>query len=123
MEGGRVDSAVLRNWADTVVGGSSGTNTGSSYTADVSTGSLFHLVLNANCDFTFSNPTPTDTFCYFSILLKQGGGFTPRWPATVAWPGDQAFAMTPTANVYDLYTFFTINGGATWYGTQASADM
>lgn len=123
MEGGRVDNAVLRNWAETVVGGSSGTNTGSSYAVDVSSGSLFHLILNADCSFTFTNPTPTDTFCYFSILLKQSGGFTPVWPNTVAWANDQSFVMTQTANMYDLYTFFTLNAGATWYGMQAGADM
>lgn len=118
MEGGRVDDSVLKSFAETLVGGAAGTNTTSTYTVDIETGNTYHLILNANCTFTFSNPTPTGTACYITILLKQDGtgGWSATWPATVVWPDNTAPTVTTTASSWVLYHFLTVNGGNTWFG-------
>lgn len=124
LEGGRLDDSVLKSFAETLVGGAAGTNTGSSYDIDISTGNTYHLILNASCTFTFSNPPPSGTACYITILLKQDGtgGWTAAWPFTVAWPSDTEPTVTTTADSWVLYHFLTVNGGNTWFGVAANPE-
>ena len=126
LEQGTLARGMLKNWSETLVGGSGGTNTGSSYTIDISTGNIFHLILNsATVSFTFSNPTAAGTACYFTLLLKQDatGGRQILWPSTVAWTDDIPPTPTTTASKYDIYMFMTINGGGTWHGSQSSVSL
>lgn len=118
VQGGRVDNGTLKNYAEALVGGSSGANSGSAYTIDVSQGNAFYIVLNANCTFTFSNPVASGNVSYFTLLLQQdsSGSRVPLWPFTVAWPGDLPPGFTVTPNQWDLLFFMTVNGGGTWYG-------
>lgn len=121
LEGGRLDNSVLKAFAETLVGGAAGTNTSSSYTVDISTGNTYHLILNANCAFAFSN-APANVSSYITILLKQDatGGRTATWPLTVVWADDTPPTITTTASSWVLYHFLTTNGGKTWFGTAAN---
>ncbi len=124
LEGGRLDDSVLKSFAETLVGGAAGTNTTSTYTVDISTGNTYHLILNTNCTFTFSNATPAGTSCYITILLKQDGtgGRVATWPATVVWPSDTPPTVTTTASSWVLYQFLTVNAGKTWFGAVSNAE-
>ena len=79
------------------------------------------VVMNANCTFTFTNPTfPNGTSHAFFLHLS--GAFTPTFPASVSWVGGSAPTYTSTGPVY---RFLTLNGGTTWLGwriTQFSGD-
>jgi hypothetical protein len=121
LEGGRIDNAMLKYYAETLVGGASGTNTGSAYTIDLSTGSAFYLILNANCTFNFSNPSASGTASGFTLILKQDGtgGRGVTWPYTVAWERDSIPVPSTAANTWYVLYFFTVDGGATWYGNQS----
>ena len=91
MEGGRVDSATLKNYTETAVGGTGGTNSGTAYTVDLTTGNVFHIFLNANCTFTFPSSLTSGTAYSFTLVLKQDGGTrTTTWPSSVIWPGGTA---------------------------------
>ncbi len=118
LEGGRVDNGTLKNYAEALVGGFGGANSGSTYTVDLAQGNAFYVVLNANCAFTFSNPTATGNVSYFTLLLKQDGtgGRVPVWPFVVAWPGDIPPTLTTVPGQWDILFFMTVNGGGTWYG-------
>jgi hypothetical protein len=116
MEGGRIDQAVIRNYGETLVGGAAGTNTGSAYTVDLSGGNVFNLILNANCTFTFSNPTTSGTACSFVLYLSQGGSKTATWPASVLWQNNTAPTLTATAGRVDIFSFITVDAGTTWLG-------
>lgn len=71
--------------------------------------------------FTFSNPTASDEGCSFTLVLTNGGSQTVNWPASVDWAGGTA--PTLTASGVDILTFFTIDGGTTWFGFTAGLDM
>src|SRR3989338_6529357 len=93
-QSGRVDNAVLKDYAETTVGGAGGTNSGTAYTIDLSTGNTFTVFLNANCTFTFTNPPTAGKALPFTILLKQDGGsrtapsfFGPGRGRGVFWAG------------------------------------
>ena len=80
MQGGRVDASTFKQYGETLVGGSAGTNTTATYTVDLSLGNVFNLILNANCAFTFANPKPT---------------WTDEAPARRCWTASSHFVMPP----------------------------
>jgi alpha-tubulin suppressor-like RCC1 family protein len=124
MEDGRIDRPILKDYGETLVGGSSGTNTTATYTADITTGNVFNLILNANCTFTFANPSPAGIACTITIYLKQDatGGRTVTWPSSVKWSGDVTPTITAIASRWDIFTFITTNGGSTWFGMKSGEN-
>ena len=125
MQDGRLDNGTFKRWGETLVGGATGTNSGSTYTVDLTTGNVFFLILNANCAFTFSNPTGSGTECSFTVILHQDstGGRTVAWPFVVKWPGGVVPVLTSAANGIDILAFSTYDGGANWYGFPMAQRM
>ena len=70
--------------------------------------------------FTFSNPTASDEFCGFTLVLTNGGSQTVTWPGTVDWAA--ATAPTLTASGVDILVFFTVDGGTIWHGMVSSTN-
>lgn len=125
MEDGRIDNAYLRDYGETVVGGSAGTNAGASYTVDMENGNVFNLILNsATCTLTFSNASVRGTMCSFTLILKQDatGGRVVTWPSNVLWPDAIAPVLTPVASRFDYFVFQTITGGGLWFGSVAGQN-
>jgi len=119
MEDGRVERAHLRDYGETVVGGSAGINAGEAYTVDLENGNVFNLILNeATCELSFTNAFPSGAATSFTLMLKQDstGGREVTWPSNIMWPGDNAPTLTTTANEADIFSFITINAGALWFG-------
>src|SRR3989344_2195699 len=116
-QGGRIDSATLKSYTETAVGGSSGTNSGTAYTVDLTTGNVFNVLLNANCTFTFPSTLTSGTAYTFTLVLRQDGGTrTATWPSSVIWPGGTAPVLSATGGIRDIFSFMTINGGTPWLG-------
>src|SRR3989338_7808165 len=116
-QGGRIDSATLKSYTETAVGGTGGTNSGTAYTIDLTTGNVFHILLNANCTFTFPSSLTSGTAYSFILVLKQDGGTrTATWPSSVIWPGGTAPVLSATGGIRDIFTFMTINGGTSYLG-------
>lgn len=99
-------------------------NTGTAYAINLSTGNVFELTLTGNCTFTFTNPPASGKTGSFTLILKQDatGSRTRTWPASVKWPGGVAPTLSTTANRVDILTFFTLDGGTTWYGSLAGVN-
>src|SRR3989344_9699346 len=117
MQDGRIDNATLKTYGETLVGGAAGANSGTAYTVNIANGNVFHIFLNANCTFTFSNPAASGTTTSFSLLLKQGGGVrTATWPSTVLWAGGSAPTLSTAAGAYDTVSFMTTDGGTSYLG-------
>lgn len=71
--------------------------------------------------FTFSNPPSSGTCGSFTLVLTDGGSQTVNWPASVDWAGGSAPSLTSSG--VDILTFFTTDGGTTWFGFTAGLDM
>lgn len=104
---------VLKDYGKATVSANSGT----SYTIDLTDGNVFDITLTGNCSFTFSNPPASGTAGSFTLILTQDstGGRTVTWPAAVKWLGSEPTLETQSSTV-DILTFFTLDGGTTWYG-------
>src|SRR3989338_1346427 len=94
MEGGRVDSATLKNYTETAVGGTGGTNSGTAYTVDLTTGNVFHIFLNANCTFTF----PSSLKNYTETAVGGTGGTNSGTAYTVDLTTGNVFHIFLNAN-------------------------
>lgn len=98
-----------------------GATGGGTQDIDVASGNSVSATVDTSANtFTFSNPTASDEFCGFSLVLTNGGSQTVNWPASVDWAGGTAPTLT-TSGV-DVLVFFTIDGGTIWHGMVASAD-
>lgn len=68
---------------------------------------------------SFTNPSATGTYCEINLIVIQGTtARTINWPGSVDWKGG-APTLSTTNDAVDLFHFFTVNGGTTWYGTYA----
>lgn len=94
-------------------------NVGANPTINISSGNFVSAILDQNTTFIFSNPT--SDACAFTLFLTNDAtaGRTIAWPGSVVWPGGTVPSRTTTANKTDVYTFFTLNSGTTWYGNLA----
>lgn len=93
-------------------------NTGTSYTVDVTTGTVWDLTLTGDVTFSFSGAGDATGVNSFTLILTQDGtgGRTVTWPTEVVWDGGSAPTISSSAGATDVLTFFTPDGGTTWYG-------
>lgn len=92
--------------------------TGTTPTVDCNAGNVFTITLTGNTTFTFSNAPASGTAYGMTVKATQDGSGTRTvtWPASVDWPGATAPTLTTDPNGVDVFTFFTEDGGTTWYG-------
>ena len=86
-------------------------------TLDLSSGNVFSHAPSANVSYTFTNPPSSGTSYDFTLKVTPSATVTITWPASVEWPSGAAPAA-PASGETDVYTFFTTDGGSTYYGNQ-----
>jgi len=90
-------------------------------TLNLALSNFFVVPLDANVTTTtVSNPAATGTVSSFILIYRADG--TPRtlaWMSGATWINNGGAAPTPTSTSgqCDKYTWFTYDGGTTWYGT------
>ena len=92
---------------------------------DLTTGNVFqHTASGGNVTFTFSNPPASGTSGAFTLKwIQDSSDRTATWPTEVDWAGATAPTLTSGSAKVDIFTFFTVDGGTTWYGFIAGQDM
>ena len=107
----------LTNYAETInaVG-----NTGAAATINLANGNFVTATLTGNCTWTFTTGVTSGAVSFTLFLANDAtASRTIVWPASVVWPGGTVPNRTTAASKTDVYTFFTINNGTTWYGNLA----
>lgn len=86
---------------------------GSSYNVNWSSGGIHHIVLTANCTFTFSNLRKAQTI---TLWLRQDatGSRTVTWPSNIDWSGSAPTLTTTAAKTDEI--FLTYDGVARFMG-------
>ena len=98
---------------------------------DVRDGSVFELTLGTNITtFNWSNHAGSGNVSSFVMKVVQDGtgDRTIAWPdntnsVTVRWAGNTAPTLSTGAADIDVFVFFTLDGGANYYGFTAGQDM
>ncbi len=128
IQGGNLDGqdkeiqkVILKDYAELTVANAAA---GTTETLDIEAGNVFHMTLDENITFTFSNPIASDDMTSFTLILTQDGSGTNvvTWPASVDWAGGSAPTLITTAGTVSILVFFTIDGGTIWHGMLGSSD-
>ena len=99
---------------------------GAAVTLDISLGSVFTITLAHNItSFTWSNPATSGDVSAFVLKVTQDGtgNRTIAFPAAVDFAGGTAPTLSTGAADVDVFVFFTVNGGTTYFGFTAGLDM
>lgn len=110
------------SYRETVV---NNTNAGGTVSIDLSQGNIFNYTLTSSGSLVISNAPSSGISLSFTVILLQGtgGSKTLTYPASVKFTDGVAPVLTTTAGKYDVLTFFTVDGGTTYFGAYAMANL
>jgi len=94
----------------------------SSGTLDLTSGNVFSDAPSANATYVFSNPPATGSAYGFTLKVTPSATVTVTWPSGVDWAGGSA-PDAPASGATNVYSFYTQDGGTTYYGFLAGAAM
>ena len=93
---------------------------------DLEKANNFTLTHDGNFTASFTNPPDDPGAVGFTLQLAQptpAAGNTITWPASVAWASGTAPTLSTGDGAVDVFTFFTTDGGVTYYGFTAGQGM
>jgi hypothetical protein len=92
---------------------------------DLSLTNIYNLTLNLSTTLSFTNPPASGLAYTVTLHCKQDaiGSKTITWPASVRWPNNSAPVLSTGANKIDILSFFTLDGGTTYVGALALANV
>jgi len=112
INGGTIDGVVFNEKVGTITSGA----------LDLSSGNVFSDAPSANVTYSFSNPPSSGTAYGFTLKVTPSGSYTITWPSSIDWPEGTA-PDSPASGETDVFTFYTQDGGTTYYGFQAGDAM
>jgi hypothetical protein len=94
-------------------------------TLNLENGNVFDVALNANITtLTISNPPASGTAGSFTLnLTADGTARTVTWGSSVKWPYNTAPTLTSTNGKVDVFVFYTLTGGTTWFAFVAGQNL
>jgi len=100
------------------------TSSSNAATINLRDGNLFEHDLTENVTYTFSNPAASGRASSFVLkVIQDSSARTITWPSSVDWAAATAPTLTTTNNGVDVFVFFTIDGGTTYYGFVAGQAL
>lgn len=100
------------------------TSSSNAATLNLRDGNSFLHDLTENVTYTFSNPAASGKLSMFTLkIIQDSSARTITWPSSVDWAAATAPTLTATNNGVDVFVFFTIDGGTTYYGFTAGQAM
>lgn len=100
------------------------TSSSNAATINLRDGNVFEHDLTENVTYTFSNPAASGRASAFILkVIQDSSARTITWPGSVDWPAATAPTLTATNNGVDVFVFFTIDGGTTYYGFVAGQAL
>ena len=89
---------------------------------NLATGTSFFAAPNGNKTYTFANPPSSGTAFGFILKVTPSATSALTWPSSVDWAGGSAPAA-PASGATNVYSFYTVDGGTTYYGFLSGAAM
>lgn len=93
---------------------------GTSVSLDLKTANNFTHTATANTTFTVTANTGT-SFQLGTLVLTNAGNYTITWPSSFKWADGAPPSLMESG--IDVITFFTIDGGTTYYAAQAMTGI
>lgn len=100
------------------------TSSSNAATLNLRDGNSFLHDLTENVTYTFSNPAASGKVSMFVLkVIQDSSARTITWPSSVDWAAATAPTLSAGNNNVDVFVFFTIDGGTTYYGFTAGQAM
>ena len=91
---------------------------------DLRTASNFSHDLTENTTISFANPAASGKVSAATLRIIQGStARTITWNSSIKWAADTAPTLTTTDNAVDIFVFYTLDAGTTYYGFTAGQVM
>ena len=91
-------------------------------TISATSGNVFNHSPSADVAYTFSNPPTTGSAYDFTLKVTPLATVAITWPSSVKWT-EGITPPAPAVGKKDVYNFFTLDGGTTYYGFQGGDDF
>ena len=100
------------------------TSSSAAVSLDLRTASNFSHDLTEATTVSFTNPAASGKVSAATLRIIQGS--TPRaitWNSSIKWAADTAPTLSQADNAVDIFVFYTVDGGTTYYGFTAGQVM
>lgn len=121
--GNRAVQPRLQAYRETVATVTPAAGTG---TCDLSAANVFDITLAASSTaLAFSNPPASGLAFSFTVIVRQDatGNRALTYPASVKFPNGSSPTLATGAGKVDVLTFFTVDGGTTYFGGLHLANL
>ena len=100
------------------------TSSSAAVSLDLRTAGNFSHDLTENTTISFTNPAASGKVSAATLRIIQGStARTITWNSSIKWAADTAPTLTTTDNAVDIFVFYTVDGGTTYYGFTAGQVM
>ena len=100
------------------------TSSSAAVSLDLRTASNFSHDLTENTTISFTNPAASGKVSAATLRIIQGStARTITWNSSIKWAADTAPTLTTTDDAVDIFVFYTVDGGTTYYGFTAGQVM
>jgi hypothetical protein len=100
------------------------TSSSATVSLDLRTASNFSHDLTENTTISFTNPAASGKVSAATLRIIQGStARTITWNSSIKWASDTAPTLTTTNDAVDIFVFYTVDGGTTYYGFTAGQVM
>ena len=87
-------------------------------------GNNFSHDLTENTTISFANPASSGKVSAATLRIIQGStARTITWHSSIKWASDTAPTLSTGDDDVDIFVFYTVDGGTTYYGFTAGQDM
>jgi len=117
LEDARLERPVLQDYGETV--NERGSISGAQ-SIDLELGNVVTATIGGATTLTFTNPPVSGTAGSLTLVVTNPSTNI-TWGSTVTWAGGTEPTWTTTG--IDVITFFTTDGGTTWYGFASGLGM
>ena len=100
------------------------TSSSAAVSLDLRTASNFSHDLTENTTISFANPAASGKVSAATVRIIQGStARTITWHSSIKWASDTAPTLSTGDDDVDVFTFYTVDGGSTYYGFTAGQDL
>ena len=100
------------------------TSSSAAVSLNLQTANNFSHDLTENTTISFANPAASGKVSAATLRIIQGStARTITWNSSIKWAADTAPTLTTTDNAVDIFVFYTLDAGTTYYGFTAGQVM
>jgi len=100
------------------------TSSSNAVSLDLRTAGNFSHDLTENTTISFTNPAASGKVSAATLRIIQGStARTITWNSSIKWAADTAPTLSTANDAVDIFVFYTVDGGTTYYGFTAGQVM